>query len=286
MILFLLAIAPAAAIIWFIYSKDKYEKEPLGLLVLSFFLGIVSIVPALAGSSIGKSIGLDITENMLDTFLYAFVAVALSEEFAKYLFLRFIMFNKRAFNEPFDGIIYAVMIGMGFAAFENVLYVAEGGVSVAVLRAFTAVPAHAAFGVIMGFYVGLAKFNPDNRQRLLLTGLFWAVVAHGAYDFFIMQQNYELLALLTVVVLVYIIKLSRQAIAIHQKASPFNPDNQPLPKFSFSLPKGVTFARGLTKADESDIDMPPSLPDAEEHTIIPPPPPKDPNTDNRRNWEV
>ncbi|HRI28958.1 MAG TPA: PrsW family glutamic-type intramembrane protease, partial [Chitinophagales bacterium] len=247
----------------------------------------VSVVPALAGSGFGKSIGLDITENMLDTFLYAFVAVALSEEFAKYLFLRFVMFNKTAFNEPFDGIIYAVMIGMGFAAFENVLYVAEGGVSVAVLRAFTAVPAHAAFGVIMGFYVGLAKFNPDNRQRLLLTGLFWAVVAHGAYDFFIMQQNYELLGLLTLIVLIYIIRLSRQAIAIHQKASPFNPDNQPLSKFSFSLPKGVTFARGLNKADKSDTTMPPSLPDVEEHnTIIPPPPPQDPNKDNRRDWGV
>lgn len=226
--LLLFALAPAAAVIWYIYGRDKYEKEPLRLLVLSFFLGVVSIFPAIFGSMLGEQFGFNISDNIFITFAHAFIAVALSEEFAKFLFLRYVMFNRKEFNEPFDGIIYAVMVGMGFAAFENIMYVAEGGYHTAVLRAFTAVPAHAAFGVIMGYFVGLAKFNPQNRQRLLLTGLFWAVVAHGAYDFFLMQQNYELLGLMAFLVLIASIKISRQVIAIHQNASPFNPKNNHL----------------------------------------------------------
>lgn len=226
--LILLALAPAAAVIWYIYGRDKYEKEPVRLLALSFFLGILSIFPAIMGSALGESFGFSLSDNIFITFAHAFIAVALSEELAKFLFLRYIMFNRKEFNEPFDGIIYAVMIGMGFAAFENILYVADGGYTTAVLRAFTAVPAHAAFGVIMGYFVGLAKFNPENRQRLLLTGLFWAVAAHGAYDFFLMQQNFELLGLLAFIVLIASIKISRNVIAIHQESSPFNPKNKVL----------------------------------------------------------
>lgn len=226
--LLLLALAPAAAVIWYIYGRDKYEKEPVRLLVLSFFLGVISIFPAIIGSGLGEAFGFSLSENIFITFAHAFIAVALSEELAKFLFLRYIMFNRKEFNEPFDGIIYAVMIGMGFAAFENILYVSDGGYHTAILRAFTAVPAHAAFGVIMGYFVGLAKFNPKNRQRLLLTGLFWAVVAHGAYDFFLMQQNFELLGLLAFIVLIASVKISRNVIAIHQDSSPFNPKNKVL----------------------------------------------------------
>ncbi len=225
MLLLFLALLPAVVVIWYIYNKDKYDREPTKLLLWSFFLGVVSIIPALMGSFLGASAGIGITENIFNTFAYAFIAVALSEEFAKFIFLRFVMFNRKEFNEPFDGIIYGVMIGMGFAAFENILYVADGGVGVALIRMFTAVPAHAAFGVIMGYYVGLAKFDLANRSRLLLTGLIWAVLAHGAYDFFIMQENYPALGLITFVVLIFAIRFSRRAIAIHQKASPFNPEN-------------------------------------------------------------
>lgn len=225
MILLFLALLPAAVIIWYIYNKDKYEKEPTKLLLWSFFLGIMSIFPALIGSFIGTSVGIQVSENIFNTFAYAFIAVALSEEFAKFIFLRYILFNRKEFNEPFDGIIYGVMIGMGFAAFENILYVADGGMSVALIRMFTAVPAHAAFGVIMGYYIGLAKFNPENRNKLVLSGLLWAVLAHGAYDFFIMQKNYPALSIVTIIVLVFAIRFSKRAIAIHQKASPFHPDN-------------------------------------------------------------
>jgi ribosomal protein S18 acetylase RimI-like enzyme len=83
---------------------------------------------------------------------------------------------------------------MGFATLENLLYVSKyaglgQGYQIAFLRMFTAVPAHATFGVLMGYYVGKAKFEAVNRNRLLLTGLFWAVLFHGAYDYCLFLQG-------------------------------------------------------------------------------------------------
>src|SRR5690606_34909890 len=90
----------------------------------------------------------------------------------------------KEFDEPFDGIVYAVMVSLGFAATENIAYVVQGGYEVALLRAFTAVPAHATFGIMMGYYMGKAKFSL-RRQQLNLLGLFLATLFHGAYDFFL-----------------------------------------------------------------------------------------------------
>lgn len=230
LLLLALAIAPALAIIWYIYTKDEFDKEPTHLLAQAFFLGIFSIIPALIGGSLGELVGIEANESIVLTFLYAFIVVALSEEAAKFLFLRGFLFHKKDFDEPYDGIVYSVMIGMGFATFENILYVLEGGVGVAILRMFTAVPAHAAFGVIMGYYVGRAKFevthqHPERRRSLLLQGVFWATVTHGAYDFFLMQQNFEGLAATSLIVLVMAIVFSTKAIALHQASSPFHPDN-------------------------------------------------------------
>jgi len=222
-LLLTLAIAPVAAIIWFVYSRDKYDKEPTKLLVYSFFMGIASVVPALIGSSMGGEF-FYVSSNPIMTAIYAFGVVALSEEFAKFIFLRQIIFKYKAFDEPYDGIVYAVMVGMGFATFENLLYVADGGLETALLRMFTAVPAHAVFGVAMGYWVGLAKFDRKNRATYLFRGLVVAVLLHGAYDFFLMQSNIPLLFVLSFVGLFLTIRWSLKAIRKHNELSPFQED--------------------------------------------------------------
>jgi diamine N-acetyltransferase len=88
-----------------------------------------------------------------------------------------------------DGIVYGVMIGMGFATLENILYVQKFGMQTGLLRMFLSVPAHATFGVLMGYYAGKAKFEIPNRTRLLFLGLFWAVLFHGLFDFFLFLQG-------------------------------------------------------------------------------------------------
>lgn len=220
-----LALAPVVAIIIYFYQRDKYEREPMALLSRAFGFGVLSVIPAFMGSWFGSYLGFEISPNIWTTFVYAFFVVALSEETAKFLFLRYGLFPRREFDEPYDGILYSVMVGMGFAATENIAYVADGGISLALLRMFTAVPAHATFGAVMGYYVGMAKFEPARRTEFLLKGLGGAVFMHGLYDFFLMQLLYEGMTLGAIGSLIVSIIYTRKAATLHQQNSPFNPKN-------------------------------------------------------------
>ncbi len=219
-----IALAPALAIAIFIYWKDKHEKEPLGLLLKCFFLGGVSIIPAVILEVYGgPKLALD--EYWSHNFVHAFVVVGFSEEFSKYIFFKRFAYNRAEFNEPFDGIIYSVMVSLGFAALENVMYVMDGGISVGLLRMFTAVPAHAANAVMMGYFAGLAKFNPQREKVLLITGILAATFFHGAYDFCLFVNEVPIIALGALITLIVVIILSRKAIKMHSDNSPFKPGN-------------------------------------------------------------
>ena len=219
-----LALAPVLAIMWFVYLKDKYDREPIKHILISFILGCVSVIPAIILEYSLGSVFPENNLNVMTTAIWAFIIVALSEEFSKYIMLQWYAFRQKEFDEPFDGIVYGVMVSLGFAAVENIFYVIEGGVSVALLRMFTAVPAHASFGVIMGYYFGLAWQHKDQAWKYKLRGLLSAVVLHGAYDFFLMQNNYPAFAIFSFVGLFISIKLSFKAIKAHQEGSPFHPD--------------------------------------------------------------
>lgn len=221
-----LALAPAIGIILLVYFKDKYDREPFSLLLKCFLFGILTIIPAIIIELAAGSLDPGQTSNPVSIFIYAFFIVGLSEEGSKFLLLRVYPYRSKSFNEPFDGIVYSVVISMGFAAAENIFYVLDGGMSVALLRMFTAIPGHAAFGVLMGFYVGLAKFKKHNFVYLF-TGLFVAVCAHGFYDWFLFQEDMPGLQLLALVCLTVIIIFSFRAMKIHKKNSPFNPAIQP-----------------------------------------------------------
>jgi RsiW-degrading membrane proteinase PrsW (M82 family) len=217
------AIAPVFIIIIYIYIKDKYEKEPKRLLLLSFISGaIVSIlISTLLYFGFEFVLPLNNHYSIQEQFIKAFFVVGLSEEFSKYIIVRYVSQPRKAFNEPFDGIIYAVMVSMGFAATENLMYVMQGGIEVAILRAFTAVPAHAAFAIIMGYFMGKAKFS-NNKVLLNFTGLFLAIIFHGAYDFFLFIDFIPGVWIGAFISLFIGLYLSRKAIQKHQEASRFN----------------------------------------------------------------
>jgi RsiW-degrading membrane proteinase PrsW (M82 family) len=215
-----LAIAPGIAIALFIYFRDKYEKEPFRLLRGCFLFGMLSVVPAALIELLEGVCGFDEKGNILMLLAYAFIGVGMVEELCKFFFVRVYAYSKPAFNEPFDGIVYAVMVAMGFATAENVLYACMHGLSVTLLRLFTAVPLHATCGIIMGFYIGLAKFRPGPLKYILL-GLLIPIVIHGAYDFFLFQQDYPALMVLAFVCLAAAVAISFIAIRSHQKRSPF-----------------------------------------------------------------
>lgn len=222
--LFLLAIAlaPGAVIGLYIYIKDKYEREPIRLVVLSFFLGVASTVVTLMVSiPINYFIPID-DKSLSEQAVHAFLLVALIEEFSKFIFVRWVLYPNKNFNEPFDGIVYAVSVSLGFAGFENILYVmnSDNGVATGIMRMFTAVPAHATFAVLMGYFLGRAK-HEKGKSYLAWYGLFVATLFHGAYDYFWFISFVPGLWTGAIASLVIGIVLSRKAIRMHQDASPF-----------------------------------------------------------------
>jgi RsiW-degrading membrane proteinase PrsW (M82 family) len=108
---------------------------------------------------------------------------AFTEELFKFLVLFLLIWKRPEFNEKFDGIVYAVFVSLGFAGVENVLYVISSGVETGIVRAVTAVPAHAVFGITMGFYFGMAKFYVKEQSALKQKALLYPIILHGIYDF-------------------------------------------------------------------------------------------------------
>ena len=194
----ILAIAPPILIAYYVYQKDKYDKEPKSLIIKSFLFGCLGIIPAIFLELFAKGM-------FTNLFLYVFFGIALVEEGVKYFFLKKYLFNKPDFNEPMDGIVYAVMISLGFATVENIFYVyGEGGqeINVALMRMFTAIPLHAVCGVILGYFVGLAKFS-NNKNILLYKGLFLATLVHALYNYFIFLGQGLILSIIALVVAIY-----------------------------------------------------------------------------------
>lgn len=215
-----LALAPGVAIGLYIYWKDEHEREPIGLLVKSFFLGVAStILTLLISWSINTIIAID-HASVAQEAVHAFILVALIEEFSKFIFVRWVLYPNPNFNEPYDGIVYAVTVSLGFAGLENILYVWDGGFEVAVIRMFTAVPAHATFGALMGYFLGIAKFQ-HKKEHYSLYALGVATLFHGAYDYFWFISYIPGIWVGAIASLITGVVLSRSAIHIHQQNSPF-----------------------------------------------------------------
>ncbi len=190
------AIAPGIAICLYIFYKDVYNKEPHFNLIVSFILGALTVIPAgLINDGYLKTNPFD--GSVTQVFIFAYLVVALNEETLKFAALRLYSYNQKSFDEPLDGIVYSLMVSMGFATAENIMYVikyeelAGQGLKIGLYRMFTAVPAHATFAIVMGYFVGKAKFSKGGSLGLLLTGLLVAVFFHGTYDFFLFLYQFS-----------------------------------------------------------------------------------------------
>ena len=187
---------------------------------MAFFLGILATLPAIAiqGWS-GSLLGAKPSSAML-IFFSSFAIVAASEEMAKCAVLLIGAFPRKFFNEPMDGIVYAVLVAMGFATVENLLYGAIYGLETILIRSITAVPAHGIFGVMIGYAFGMMKFKHLTRkQALSIMG--YAILLHGVYDFFIIQNASDYLLIGALVTLGVGIWISLRYIRQAQNLSPF-----------------------------------------------------------------
>lgn len=244
------AVAPAAFFLHFIYVRDKYEREPLGLLLRVYFLSFFTVLPALVLEIAGGLAMEALTvPAVLGAAIVSFAIVGLAEEGSKLLFLRRLAFKQAEFDEPYDGILYGVAVGLGFATVENIGYVlaaptVELRLQTIVARAVLSVPVHTLLGVIMGAYLGRAKFaTAETRGRLLWLALLLPTFAHGLYNFPLITMEtgavgaplfWVGISVLTVVVLWVVgFRLIRAA----QETSPFkrpNPLVHPLAAFNMA----------------------------------------------------
>ena len=122
-LLVLMSVAPGILIAWYVYSRDRYEKEPRHLLVGCFLLGMLGVVPPVMVEILVNMVGFQKSTDIVHLFVHAFFVVALVEESTKFFILTRYAYPKEDFNEPFDGITYSVMVSMGFATLENLMYV-------------------------------------------------------------------------------------------------------------------------------------------------------------------
>ena len=210
--LLVLAVLPAAVLLAYVYRIDPREKEPASLLGRLLLAGMASTVPAmvvevaLTATLFGDAEPLALRDVLVDNFL----VVGLTEELCKFVALKGRSWRDPAFDHVFDGIVYAVFAGLGFAIAENVLYVLEFGPQTAVVRAFTAIPGHCMFAVFMGFFYGHARLARSRGHGFAcaLLGLFAIavpVVLHGAYDTLASIETVEASALFLVLLALMVV---------------------------------------------------------------------------------
>jgi len=214
------AVIPAIILMIRVYKSDRLERESPAMLWRLVRAGIFSSLIALVLERISEMI-LNFTVSMespLYNIILYFVIVAFSEEGAKYLLLNRRTWNSPEFNCQYDGVVYAVFVSLGFAMWENISYVLSFGFGTAIIRALTAIPGHACFGVFMGVFYGIArKYENLDRRK---TARFFRVLAlilpallHGLYDYIATEdaKNYVFIGFVVILFLVSYILVGKMS---------------------------------------------------------------------------
>lgn len=189
---------PAIGLLIFIFRMDRKEKEPAGMLISLFFIGVGITAPAVFFENL-VTLPFHFEEQKISSgFLFAsveaFLCAALVEEALKYFGAYIRSWRSKNFNCTFDAIVYCVFVSLGFALIENVLYVVQNGFMTGILRALTSVPGHMAFAVFMGYFMGQARKAANEgrtgaRVRNMIFSFVVPYAIHGVYDFLLFAGN-------------------------------------------------------------------------------------------------
>ena len=217
-LIFLLAVAPAILLITYIYLVDIKQREPIPQILKGFIYGIISAFVAVFAALFlaDTQFYTDTYTNIVEAGRVAFWGAALPEEAAKLFMLWLLVRKNKYFDERLDGIVYAVTISMGFAAFENILYLIDNyneWLSVGIMRALLSVPGHYAFAVLMGYYYSKVHFGISNAPKDKLMILLAPVFVHTIFDWilFTISITPALAILLTIIFIIFVIKMHQYA---------------------------------------------------------------------------
>lgn len=204
----LIAVLPSLVLIFYIFRKDRLHPEPPMQLMKAFTYGMLSGLLAMAASALLMGLGLhegSPDQSFSTNLSLAFWGAAVPEEFCKLLMLWLFLRKCADFDEHVDGIVYAVCVGMGFAALENCLYIFselyEGGhvswadavtgtLQLSITRGLLSVPGHFGFAVLMGYFYSCAHFTPQRKTEFLIWAFVAPVAAHTLFDLVLFETSY------------------------------------------------------------------------------------------------
>lgn len=189
--LFIIAVIPAIIIITGIYLSDRHDREPFKVLFFTYVLGALMVIPSIIVEEI--LIRFNIFPSVLGAFFNAFIVAGFTEEYFKRWAILKYSYKTKFFNEKLDGIVYGVFAAMGFATIENIIYVVyryTNNPFIGLYRGIFSVPAHAVFGITMGYYLSLARFDLDLKRKKMnmRKSLYMPLIMHGIFDFILMAQ--------------------------------------------------------------------------------------------------
>ncbi|QGA83536.1 PrsW family intramembrane metalloprotease [Halomicrobium sp. LC1Hm] len=193
-VLALLSAVPAIALVAYVWYGDPTRREPIDTLAITFVLAVVfAAIAALVNTLLS---GVFELIPIVGTALFFFLVVGPIEETVKWLAIRTYAYETESFDAVVDGAVYGAVAGLGFATIENALYIAQGYLQAADLSQMAQLqqaigtslsralvgPGHVLYSAFAGYYLGLAKFNPDDRGPIVVKGIVVAALIHGAYN--------------------------------------------------------------------------------------------------------
>jgi RsiW-degrading membrane proteinase PrsW (M82 family) len=182
LLILLIFILIVVGVTWFLLSRDRGSREPVGALWGAGGFGILGFILALILENRFLTVDDTSLSHHLGTALITFLAVGIIEEAVKFAPLALFIFKKPHFNEHTDGIIYFALCGLSFGLFENIGYTLGYGSGVGLSRILLVPFFHAATTGIAGYYLARAKVEHKPWTTCLLP-LSALAVLHGLYDF-------------------------------------------------------------------------------------------------------
>lgn len=193
--LFIIAVTPALIFLFAIYLTDRSDREPTKLLLITYLLGALSVIPSIIVEEL--LIRANVFSGVLKSAFNAFIVAAMTEEYFKRLVVLKLPFRTSYFNEKLDGIVYSVFAHLGFATVENIIYVVftyTNNPFIGLYRGVFSVPAHGVFGITMGYYLSLSRFDTDKKRKAanMRKSFIVPLLLHGIFDFILMAGIPEL----------------------------------------------------------------------------------------------
>src|SRR5262245_13001073 len=222
----LLSVAPCALWLWYFSGRSPYKRPARRVLGVTFALGALATAPALALNLAGQSLFINLFGHArLSRVLTLFFVIGPVEELLKLLVVYFYAYRRKEFDEPLDGVIFSATAALGFAAIENVIYLARNDPTLVLLRGPLSNPGHALFSALWGLSLSKAKAAPNllrERAPIVARGFLLASLLHSLFDLLLLAAD-RLSAVffaLLIAVMVALFFWAQSRIKFHSDTSP------------------------------------------------------------------